>query len=242
MIIIIRILGIWLISFSIQAQQSLTVVSGLNKPPYVIQKNNSGFELELIRAIIQRMGKTVDFQYANFGRTSKMLDMSDIDAIMTTNARVFTDPSVLSQPYIKYQNVAVSLAENNLSIERVAELGRYKIVSFQMAHKILGREFQYASLASPLYSQLGDQSKQPGMLFRKRADVLVMDKRIFFYMLQQSAWADQTDKVMIHPIFPTTEYSMAFKDKQNVGLFNAELTKFLNSKEYVQLRKKYAFD
>ncbi|WP_299082726.1 ABC transporter substrate-binding protein [uncultured Paraglaciecola sp.] len=242
MVVINRIVWLLLLSFSIQAQQTLTIVSSVDKPPYILQKENSGFEIELVQAVIQGMGKSAEIHYENYGRTAKMFEVQGIDAIMTASQKVFTDTSVLTLPYINYQNVAISLAENNLKIEKVADLAGYSMVSFQLADKVLGQAFLKAAMSSPMYAQMGDQSKQPGMLFRKRTDVLVMDKMIFYAMLKQSDWAGQIDKVKIHPIFPVTAYSMAFKDKQNVSLFNAELIKFLASNDYMELRKKYDFD
>jgi len=59
--------------------------------------------------------------------------------------------------------------------------------------------------------------------------------------LRQSTWRDQADRIKIHYIFPASSYSMAFRDKQNVRLFNAALKTFLASNEYTQLQQKYEF-
>lgn len=45
------------------AKDQLVVAVGLAKPPYVIQSNNSGFELDLIRNIFKKMGKSTKFIY-----------------------------------------------------------------------------------------------------------------------------------------------------------------------------------
>ncbi|WP_158970537.1 ABC transporter substrate-binding protein [Paraglaciecola sp. L3A3] len=231
-----------LLSLSVIAAETITVMSGINKPPYVIQKENSGFEIELIHSIISSMGKSAEFSYVNYGRASKMLYMQGVDAVMSTNKKVFVDESVLTEPYIYYQNVAISLAENNFKINTITDLAKHSIVSFQLAHKVLGQLFYNAAMSSPMYVQMSDQARQPEMLFRKRTDIVIAEKQIFYSLLAQSSWASKADDAKVHYVFPKTAYSMAFKDRNNVALFNVALRKVLATKEYIQLRLKYGFD
>ena len=154
-------------SFAAQAGDTITVVSGISKPPYVIQKDNSGFEIDLIRNVIKTMRKSAKFMYVNYGRSSKLLYTEDVDAVMTTNNLVFIDQSILSDPYISYHNVAITLAENDFQIDNISDLSRYSIVSFQLANKVLGQAFAEAAQNSPMYIQMGRQSRQPEMLFKK---------------------------------------------------------------------------
>ena len=86
-----------------------------------------------------------------------------------------------------------------------------------------------------------DQETQPEMLFRKRVDVLVLEKQIFYSLLAKSNWADAKDKVKVHAIFPTNPYAMAFKDRQLIPLFNQALEQYLRSEDYKALREKYSF-
>ena len=91
------------------AKQTFKVVVGLSKPPYVIKEAQAGFELELIRQVLTNIGKTPEFIFIPYGRSEKMLELSDISAVMTVNQQMFPKNDQLSESYINYQNVAISL-------------------------------------------------------------------------------------------------------------------------------------
>ena len=226
-------------SFSLKASEKLNVAVGLTKPPYVIQRNNSGFELELIKSIFHRMGKNAKFVYTEFGHSAKMLDVKEIDAVMTTNKQVFTDESKLSDVYITYQNVAISLKANQFNINSISELSNYTMASFQKADKVLGKEFYDAAFKSPLYIKIADQRQQPTLLLKKRVEVLVMDKNIFKYIANEVGITGIDSKFVFHPVFPKTHYRMAFKNRENAKHFNQELAKYTGSKEYKKLKERY---
>ncbi|WP_206484110.1 transporter substrate-binding domain-containing protein [Thalassotalea sp. G2M2-11] len=237
-------LFIWLIfisllSSNIQAKERLTVAVGLAKPPYVIQHNDSGFELDLIRNVFEQMGYSVEFIYTSFGHSVKMLDVKEVDVVMTTNNRVFKDESKLSDRYITYQNVAISLASENLSIDSISDLANYSIAAFQKADKVLGDEYSTAINQSPLYLSVANQAQQPVLLMKKRVQVLVMDKNIFNYLLNQLAVPNKQDAFIIHPIFPKTHYRLAFKRQKHLTLFNQEFDKYRHSDAYQLLKKQY---
>ncbi|MFT2092497.1 substrate-binding periplasmic protein [Paraglaciecola sp. 2405UD69-4] len=229
-------------SISVAASDTISIAVGLNKPPYVIQAEDSGFEVEIIRSVFSKMGKQAKFNYVNYGRASKMLTMPNIDAVMTTNSNVFTDTTVLSDSYITYQNVAISLKENNFDITQISDLSHYSIASFQIAHKVLGPEFEDAALSSPLYVQIPQQKNQHVLLMKKRIDTLIMEKEIFKYFLRNSEWADQIDKIRFHAVFPVTYLNVAFKDKSNIEPFNQALKIFVKSAEYKELKLRFNID
>jgi len=133
------------------AKDKLIIAVGLAKPPYVIQANNTGFEIELIRNILASMGKSTEFVYTSFGHSSKMLEVDEIDAVMTTNSRMFTDTTKLTNVYITYENIAISLKNKNLIIESIKDLANHSVASFQKADKVLGVEFEIAVNQSPFF-------------------------------------------------------------------------------------------
>ncbi len=225
--------------FSHAQQQQLVVAVGLAKPPYVIQKNDTGFEIELIRHMFKEMGYSTKFVYTTFGHSSKMLDVKEVDAVMTTNNRVFKDKSKLSDNYINYQNVAISLKENNLPINSIKDLSQYNIAAFQKADKVLGQEYADAIDLSPIYLRVADQKQQPMLLLKKRVQVLIMDKNIFNYLIKGLAIADVNEKFTFHPIFPITHYKMAFKNTELIPKFNQIFEQFRRSPAYQKLKEQY---
>jgi polar amino acid transport system substrate-binding protein len=230
-----------LISINCLANQPFKVVLGLSKPPYVIEKNHLGFELELIQQILTMMGKAPEFIFIPYGRSEKMLAFSDIDAVMTANKHIFPNIDTLSKNYIDYQNVAISLKENAVSLNSIADISNYSIASFQIAHKILGVEFAEAVTDSPLFIQVADQEKQLKLLFLGRVEIVVMDLKIFLYYLNKLNINERESDIKVHHIFPTSSYSMAFKNAGNVSAFNQAMKKYKMTANYQKLIEKYNF-
>lgn len=224
------------------AAEQINVVVGLAKPPYVFEKNNEGYELELVSHILNKINKTPNFIFVPFGRSPKMFTADDIDAILTSNKQLMHGSDMLSDTYITYQNVAISLKENNFQLKRISDLRNYSIASFQSAHKILGEEFAIASVYSPMYTQVNNQKKQLELLMKKRVDVIIIDINIAQYYLNLLTETSLKDSVKIHTIFPPSEYSLAFKDKSMIKPFNHALKSFKNSKTYIELKNKYNYN
>ncbi|GLX76967.1 polar amino acid ABC transporter [Thalassotalea insulae] len=221
------------------ARQELAVAVGLAKPPYVIQENDSGFEIELIRNVFELMGYSTKFVYTTFGHSPKMLNVKEIDAVMTTNNRVFKDESKLSNIYVTYQNVAISLKESNLAINAISDLSNYSIAAFQKADKVLGNEYANAIEHSPIYLRVAEQKQQPVLLLKKRVQVLIMDRNIFNYLVKQMQISDIEQTFTIHPIFPETHYKMAFKNPEHRSSFNQMFDQYRYSDDYQILKKQY---
>ncbi len=221
------------------ANPTFSVVVGLSKPPYVLQATDSGFEIELVRNVLQTMGKSAKFVYVAFRRAPKMLGIDDIDAVMTMNPRTFSDASRLSDVYITYQNVAISLKRNQFDFSSISDLGAKSIASFQNANKVLGEEFAMAANKSPLFMEVADQQRQPALLMRKRVDVLVMDNNIFNYLIHQQGLAERANEFSFHYLFPSSPYRMAFKDKRNIALFNHMFNEYTKTEDYQNLIDKY---
>jgi len=222
-------------------REQLSIVVGLDKPPYVMQAKRSGFEIELIRNIFHKTNIDTTFVFTQYKHSVKMLDAKYIDAVMTTNNRVFTDETQLSDTYISYQNVAISLKSNNLTIKSIEELGNYSIAAFQNADKLLGEAYHKASKRSPLYMSTANQSSQPQLLLKHRVDVIVLDINIFNYMVRGLGINNLNSMFNYHYVFPKTNYHVAFKDLAMKHLFNQALAEYKDSTEYQILKRKYNF-
>lgn len=228
-----------LFSVSLFAENELVIAVGLAKPPYVIQEKDSGYELDLVSHIFEKMGNTTKFIYTQFGHSAKMLAVNEVDAVMTTNSRVFPDTSLLSDVYITYQNVAISLKKNNLTIDKLADLSRYTMASFQKADKVLGEEFASAVNQSPLFMKVAEQSRQPALLIKERVEVLIMDINIFKYFAKELGIKKVEERFTFHPVFPESHYRIAFKERTNVITFNQALAEYKKSQDYVLLKQQY---
>lgn len=227
-----------LVSFTGNAEK-FNVVVGFAKPPYVIQENNSGFELELVGHVIKAMGKSPYFVFVPFGRSPNMLERNDVDSIMTINANMITDTSYLSDVYIIYQNVAISLKKNHKVINDIEGLSKVSVAAFQMATTILGSHYASAVADSPFYIEVANQKRQTKLLFEDKVESVVMDVNIFNALSPLVGGESDHSDVDVHYIFPKSPYHMAFKDKANIAKFNKALQEFKSSQAYSDLIDKY---
>ncbi|CCQ10429.1 ABC-type amino acid transport/signal transduction systems, periplasmic component/domain [Pseudoalteromonas luteoviolacea B = ATCC 29581] len=228
-------------AFNPAVANSLSISVGWNKPPYVIEEKNSGFELDMISAIFAKLGYSVNYVYVPFGRSNTLIKLGKVDAALTMNQRMDTEGLAMSIPYISYQNAAISLKGRRLEINSIQDLKYYTIVGFQNASVVLGNEYRIMTRKSPLYLELPDQRKQVEMLLVGKVDFVVMDINIFNYLSTELMGNSHMENVVIHRLFPKTDYHMAFIDKDLMLSFNKAMTAFKQSDEYNNLVAKYEF-
>ena len=114
----------------------LNVLVGQNKPPYIRLETVSGYELELLREVIRRMGHEAVFVFVPNSRIRALLESGNGD-VATLQAVTADEPGVFfSQPYIRYQNVVVSRSNDELTIQHPADLAGKTVIAFQGASKV----------------------------------------------------------------------------------------------------------
>lgn len=227
------------IGYSLAAPTTLDVAVGWSKPPYIIEESDSGFELELVSKVMGSLGYQLNPVYVPFGRTQSLLENGEVDLTLTVNHSLGINSDQLSDVYVVYQNVAITLKQNNINISRIADLEDYSIVAFQNASMILGRQYNESTSRNHLYLELPDQKNQVEMLFQESVDVIVMDVNIFNHLSKKITGKSQKDKVRIHPLFPQSRYRVGFLDTTLKFKFNKALAQFVLTPEYEQLNRKY---
>jgi len=225
----------------IVSAKELNVAVGWNKPPYVIEKNDSGFEVEMLRAIFKKMGHQLNIIYTPVGRSSTILKKGLVDIGMTLSSRLDIAPAVFSSSYITYHNVAISLKGRGISLDKISQLSKYSIAAFQNANIYLGKEYSTVVDKSTFYVELPDQYKQVAMLLLGRTDIVVMDVNIFNYLSKEHLGKNHMDNVDVHYIFPTNAYHLGFFDEKIKDQFNKALITYKKSLGYQQLIKEYQF-
>lgn len=234
-------LSLLLVSFFVTANDTIDIVVGLAKPPYVLENNKEGFELDLVRSVLSKIDLEPNYILVPFGRSQKMLNSPNIDALLTTNRRIIEDVSSLSDTYIIYQNVVVSLASRELQINSIEDLSKYSIAAFQSAHNVLGEKFALAAERSPMYTQVPRQESQIELLYKGRIDTILLDINIFNHFRKKMRNKFGDIEVNVHKIFPKTPYKIAFKDKSLIEPFNLALREFIRTDKYTELKNKYGF-
>lgn len=219
----------------------LRVGVGLDKPPYVIQQQDGGIELDLARAILGYRGHTVHPVYLPQPRLPAALRDGQIDVALTMQPGATESRNMLSAPYIRYRNVAVSLAARRLALDQVGDLQHYHIVAFGNAKKLLGDEFAQAVANPARYTEVNDQRRQTLMLFAGRTDAIVLDERIFSYFRDHpGANIDTVQAVTVHRIFPDRAYRAAFLSDKIRADFDDGLQALRASGEYKAILGRWA--
>ncbi|NCP66554.1 MAG: amino acid ABC transporter substrate-binding protein [Paraglaciecola sp.] len=220
--------------------KTLLVIAGWDKPPYIITEQNKGFEVELMQHILASLGHDVQMLYVPYGRTYATLLREKADIGMTLAERSGVEPSVLSQPYVTYQNVAVSFKHNTKQITQIGDLQFVSVVAFQSAKTVLGEAFNQMATKNTMYIELPDQRSQVELFWLGNIDAVVMDVNIFGYFSQVSHVDNWMERVDIHEFFPPTQYSAAIPDAELREAFNQALDRFKQQPAYFQLLEKYS--
>lgn len=226
--------------------EEISIGVGFSLPPYVIQDSSSGIEIDILKEAFAVTGHTVKIKYLPNVRTLSLFEEGKLDGAIN----VKKDSLLLgyySDDVITFQNIAISLEENNLSIEKIIDLkdSKFHVLAFQNASKFLGDEFAQVVTENKNYLEISDQSFHAIILLKKRVDVLISDKRVFLFHLRNALKSEkllpeeQIRKVKIHTIFPPTIYSFVFKLEKIRDAFNAGLKVIRENGKYDLIMDRY---
>lgn len=219
--------------------REVEVLAGWTKPPYIVADTQSGFELDLVNAILKELGHEMTPIFVPFGRTAALLKSHSADIGLTMNERHDIDPAVFSRVYVVYQNAAITLHRRHIQLDAIGDLSPYSIVAFQTAHVVLGPEFGRLIEQHGAYLEMPQQARQASLLLHGSVDVAIMDRHIFGYLKHQmpKAFQSETD---IHPLFPVSAYRAGILDPTLREGFNRVLTEMIKDGRYQALLDKYA--
>ncbi|MBT1443721.1 transporter substrate-binding domain-containing protein [Shewanella sp. JM162201] len=209
-------------------------------PPYVIQANSSGLELDILTEALARSGHRATIHYQPLARTFRELQDGKLDGIINTQPHIL-DGVYYSEVVIRFQNCAFSLSGRKLSISSIADLKDKSVVAFQQAGRLLGDEFKPIA-AQESYSEIAAQRNQVHVLFKGRTDVIIMERSIFGYYRKQeinSGFFDAQAPVDEHCIFPPTDYRFAFRSEKIRDDFNRGLRDISEDGTLDAIRSKY---
>ena len=222
-----------LCSFTAPAK-TLDVVSGWDKPPYIIAQGHTGFEIELVKAFADDNGDQVNMMYVPYGRSVRLIKEKSVDIALSLNVKQEVPQSWLSDVYVIYQNVVVTLKSRHLDIDEMADLSRHTVVGFQTATSVLGPEFANAVTKQGNYLEMADQHRQVKMLMLESVDAIVLDRNIFTAIRAQLPEEQQKD-VVIHELFPSTPYHAVIPNDETREAFNAALQRMVKDGRYEAL-------
>ena len=224
-----------LLAFPAAGLPALRIAIGESKPPYRFSTPPGGIEYDLLEAVVSRMGYQPVILMAPNARARFLFDEGRVDGI-----RAVSGP-IVSQPYIQYQNAAVTLAGKPVRLHTIDDLGRYRVIGFTDARLALGPEFAAMAAANPHYSENLSQPASDQFLFHGDIDVLVCDLHIFDWFVRQ-AGPGASRPVTVHALFPPTRYRILFRDPVLRDRFDEALQEVLLDNPFPAIIKKYLPD
>lgn len=248
MVLILAVLGCLLIPSGAEAR-SVRVGIGFAIPPYVIREKDAGLEVDIIRESFRAMEIEPVFVYLPNLRLPIAFASGEVDCVAVNAAydlardaeRAVYD----SVETVVFQNFAVSLDGFGLAVDSIEDLADKKVLAFANAGKYLGPEFKAMIRANPRYSELADQALQVRMLYSRRVDVVITDRRIFHYWRKQlvkspvAQSVNLNQRVVFSAIFPPAPRHVAFREQGLRDLFDRGLSAIRESGLFDELVDRY---
>ena len=232
---------------SLAAAKDVNIAFGLSLAPYVLEDESKGIELDIIRESLNVIGHDLVPRYFPLARIPLQIKDNSIDGATPLTKDFSKDLQNLSQeyyysePHVVYQNVVVTLQDNNIEINDVNDLNKYDLIAFQNAKAYLGDEFKIMADQNKNYMEMADQQKQILKLFSRETQAIVLDINIFkFYKKAiKHPRVDMTLPVHMHFIFPANHYSIVFKDQALCDEFNKGLDQIKKDGLYQEILERY---
>jgi polar amino acid transport system substrate-binding protein len=194
----------------------------MNSPPFVYEGEGRGIEMELVAAVIKKMGYQLEWRHLPPKRIKHQVAQGEINLGIRSRAQA-GDKFYYSKPYIHFQNVAITI-DPKIMIGSISELSKFSVVAFQNARDVLGSDYAKAVAKCAVYMEMPNQIKQIETLFRRRSQVIILERQIFNYFREQ---LDPKSEVKFFEIFPITSYSAVFSDKNLRDEFDKALAAHL---------------
>lgn len=218
---------------------NIELIAGFVKPPFIIEENGAGLQLDIIREALSNKGYQVNFLHLPLGRNITAFQRMNADGVITL-PNDYEHPGMhLSAPYIVYQNVAVSLAANDFSIGSVNDLSGKSVAAFQHAKKFLGKQYRETVSYSVSYREIAEQKKQIEMLFLRQAEVIILDLNIFKHFIKTSNDKRFNKAFNVHYIFEQRHYAAGFRSEETARDFDQAIVKMKEDGSYQAILDNY---
>ncbi len=201
-----------------------------------------GVEYELLAAIFAAAGMEMEPYIGSNARLALAAGEGTIDGFAPVVGPP-PDGLILTDCYITYRNVAITLISRNIQLETPGDLTGLRVLAFQRASKVLGAEFAAAVANSEDYREEPVQALQAKGLLFGRYDVLIGESRVLQYHIGQvlAAGGDPVRSLPIveHRLFPPNLYCAAFRDPALVARFNDALRRVKADGTYDAIMARY---
>lgn len=248
MLLRLALVSFFLAGLDMASASELKVALVTDRAPYCFKINeiDSGIEIDLIRAALKPFGHTIKPVIVPKVRLPLILKANEAD-IAATIQGVDGDGLFFSDPYIQFHNHAVSKKKRDIKINTLPDVDKYSFIIWQGGWKNLGAEFEatYKPDANGKfranYTEAHSQLNQARMFWADRAELVIMDKKIFehFRKLLRNEY-DTDEEIVFHDFSKNqTNYSAAFRNQELRNQFNEGLKKIRANGTYQSIIETY---
>jgi len=212
-------------------------------PPYTFPETNSGIELEVIGAALAYKGHVLKPSYCPLAKVPLVFKNKTVDAAMTDLGEDLTKfGGHYADPAVWYNNVFITLEENDLTIDKPEDLEGLIITSFQGAIK------RYPKWLKPVradynYFEQNNQKLQVLVLHKKRVDVILSDINIFKYntskLIREEGFVPKPTRIHQFVKLNLMDYRPIFRDKKIRDDFNEGLNHIKKTGQFQGIYDKY---
>lgn len=118
-------------SFTLTAKQ--VVVLSSEGPPHTINDaQNSGIDLDVVKAVLTRLGYDVNFHFVPLGRAESLVKSGAYVAMAPIFATSDEEGFYVSHPIVKYAPTVFSLKNNKLTPQYLSDLKVIRLLLFKV--------------------------------------------------------------------------------------------------------------
>lgn len=223
------LLFLLIISNHVMANNDTLKVAVNIGPPWAYYDENKGIigiDVDIIKRVFNNLGYNTEFHLMGYSRLIKEFKEGKFD--VASPAAFTAENGFLTDSYLPFKDVAVSLASKHLKIDSLEDLKGKRIIAYQFANSVLGDVFAN-TVKNESYLEIAEREVQVKLLVNERADVVIGERRLLTYIMNK-LYPDQT--LVIHPIFVAQPYGAITNSPALTNAFNAELSKLKASGEY----------
>ncbi|NQZ30108.1 MAG: transporter substrate-binding domain-containing protein [Oceanospirillaceae bacterium] len=214
----------------------ISVAIPSSTPPYVIQKNQTGIVLNILKKALKSSGYTAKITVLPKARVLREFKNKRYTAAFGLPKLNFQYPVFFSEPIMKIQYIAISLKSKKLLIDKVSQLTNKRVTAVQSAATFLGSSYKAMTLINPNYDEITSQKKQLSLLIKDRTDIIIMEQRTLLYVVNLLQLDNKVKpKFNIHPIFGPSNSYFTFHNSQVRDAFNQGLKALKKSPEFQKI-------
>lgn len=232
------------LSFADVQKQVVNIGCTISAPPFVIKENNRGILLDILHEALASQNITANFSYGSNHQTTEDFTKGKLDALCITRSTLPATTYTSAEPAISFQNSAVTLKENGITLHHTSDLSHYRVLSFHAASTVLPQAYSQAIKRSPLYLEASNQAEQVKALFLREVDVVIIGEPIFRFYLTKLRRSDPGNalyyqKYSFTELFEPSFYYPAFRTKDLRDKFDQGFKSLQDSGQLERIHKEY---